>query len=227
MKKQRMKQTLKEGKRANKLLIAAVVAVVVVLLLGLLLGNQLATSRLEEFKDVEEMLLIQLISLEFREDLIEDVCALEWKDIWEQKAELGSMLTALERRLGRDSPKLTTKREIYELIEIKTIELLERIRTECHEDFSIILLFFTNKKNDPLGSAAGSADQGLILDQVYFKHNEQNYGRKVYIFVFDINSKNSASVALRNKYEIKEAPSLVIDGETYGYLVEDEIEELI
>ncbi|MEM4703235.1 MAG: hypothetical protein QXP53_02010 [Candidatus Pacearchaeota archaeon] len=217
----------KETKRSNKFLIASSIATMIIFILGLLLGNYLATSRIERFQETEEMFLIQLLALESRDYFIENFCSSNWQDILDKKISLGQMLTVLEKRLGKDSPKLKNKKEIYELIEIKILELLEKTKKECHEDFNIILFFYTNKKNDPLGSVAGSEDQGLILDQVSQYHNEKKTGRKVYILVFDINSINSASIALRQKYNITKAPSLVINGKTFGYLTKDEIEELL
>jgi len=229
VKRLRAKEVRKEGKRSSKLLIGAAIATIIVLVLGFLLGNQIATSRIEQFQDFEEMLLVQLIALDFRENMIDnlDVCNLEWKDIWETKLELGNQLTALERRLGKDNDKLKTKKEIYELIEIKTINILEKIRENCYEDFHIILLFYTNEKNDPLGSVAGSEDQGLILDQVYNDHNKRNIGSNVYIFVFNINSKNAATRALIQQYGIDHVPSIVIDGKKYDYSTKEQIEEYL
>jgi len=225
--KQRIENFQRESKRSSRFLLAAVIVTVVILIFGLLLGNYLATSRLQKFQQSEEMFLVDLIALDFRESLGQNVCDIGLDGLWNDKVELGQMLTSLERRLGKDSPQLTTKREIYELIEIKIMQNLEDIKTNCHEDFNIILFFYTNKKNDQLGSAAGSEDQGLILDQINRDHNDLGQGKKVYILVFDINSQNPASLTLKQKYNITKAPSLVINGETHDYMVKDEIEKLL
>lgn len=217
----------KESKKSTNLIVGALIATAVIFVLGLLLGNYLATSRIEHFQEVEEMFLVQLIALEFRETFMQDICKLDWQDIWEQKVELGRMLTSLERRIGKDNEKLRTRKEIYELVEIKVFQILEKIKENCHENFNIILFFYTNKKNDPLGSLAASEDQGLILDQIHYYHNVLNQGRKVHTFAFDINSRNVASIALRKKYNITKVPALVINGKTYGYLTKDEIEKLL
>ncbi|MEM4641377.1 MAG: hypothetical protein QXW65_02575 [Candidatus Pacearchaeota archaeon] len=223
--KARERAIKEEAKKSRNLFIGTAIVTTVVFVLGLLLGNYIATSRIERFQEFEEKFLVQLIALEFREVFVQDVCKLEWQDVWEQKVELGRMLSSLERRLGKDNKKLKIRKEIYELIEIKVLQTLEKIKKECYEDFSIILFFYTNKKNDPLGSVAASEDQGLILDQVYYEHSSK--GKKVYTLVFDINSENAASVALRKKYNITKAPALVIDGKTYGYLTKEEIEQLL
>ncbi len=225
--KKRIEETKKESKQANKLLIGAVIATVVMLVLGLLLGNYLATSRIEKFQSVEESLLVQLIAIGFRSDMVENVCNIEWKSVWDQKIKLGQMLTSLEIRFGKGDPRLDTKKEIYELIEIKIIEMLNQIKDKCHEDISIILFFYTNERDDPKGSFGGSEDQGLVLDQVYLEHNQNNQGTKVYTFVFNINSKNAATNALISKYNITNVPALVINDKAYGYLVKADIEKLL
>ncbi len=225
--KKRIEETRKESKQGNKLLIGAAIATVVMLVLGLLLGNYLATSRIEKFQSVEESLLVQLIAIGFRSDMVENVCNTEWKSVWDQKVKLGQMLTSLEIRFGKGDPRLDTKKEIYELIEIKIIEMLNQIKDKCHEDISIILFFYTNDKNDPKGSFGGSEDQGLVLDQVYLEHNQNNQGTKVYTFVFNINSKNAATNALISKYNITSVPALVINDKAYGYLVKADIEKLL
>ncbi|MCS7134629.1 MAG: hypothetical protein NZ889_02110 [Candidatus Pacearchaeota archaeon] len=206
----------------SNLLVAAMIASCAIFLFGLLLGNYLATTRIEKFQETEEFFLVQLIALEFREPLVRDVCGIEWEEIWEFKTSLGRMLTSLEKRLGKDNKKLKTRKEIYELIEIKIFNILERIKEECNEDFDLVLFFYTNKKNDPLGSVAACEDQGLIIDQIVRERE-----KKINVFAFDINSKNVASITLRKKYNITRAPSLVINGKTYGYLTKKEIEKLL
>lgn len=223
----RVEAEAREARKSSTLLVGAVIATVIIFVLGLLFGNYLATSRIEKFQEVEEMFLVQLIALEFREDLIQNFCDADEGAIWDQKVSLGRMLTSLEKRLGKDSPKLKTRKEIYELIEIKILKILERKQAECYEDFNIILFFYTNKEQDPKGSMAGSEDQGLILDQVSYEHNEAGKGRKVYVLVFDINSKNVASVALTKTYNITKVPALVINNKLYGYLTKEEIEKLL
>lgn len=228
-KKEKVMEIKKENKQTNKILIAALVAALALFILGFLLGNYIASYRIEQFRQGEEKLLSTIMGLEIRDQLIENgsVCNLDWSDIWRDKVKLGDTLSALEKRLGKEDESVMLQKEMYELIEIKTLMMVQRIKDTCHEDFNIILFFYTNKKDDPKGSAAGSEDQGLILDQVVFAHNNQGKGKKVHVFAFDVNSENPATRALVFQYNITEVPSLVINGEKRFYTVGEDLEKLL
>jgi len=224
-----MKMTAAKTKRNEHwFFIVAFVLSIMVFALGLLLGNYIAMSKLKEFRETEEKFLIDLIAFDVRESILkEDVCKLNIYDLFKEKVALGRMLTRLEERLGKENRDVMAKKEIYELIQIKTLRYLEKIKTECHQDYNIVLFFYTNKKNDPKGSAEGCEDQGKILDQLVYEHNEKNKGKKIYVFSFDVNSQNLATKALMLKYNVTRVPALIINGESYGYLTKTELESLL
>jgi len=224
-----MKEVAKETRQTSKLLVAALVASLALFLLGFFLGNYVASSRIEQFRQGEEKLLSTIIGLEVRDQVIgnESVCNLNWDDIWAAKVSLGDTLNALEKRLGKENPDVMIQKEMYELIEIKTLMTVQNIKDTCHEDFDVVLFFYTNKKDDPKGLASGSEDQGLILDQIVFAHNNEGKGKKVHVFAFDVNSDNPATKALIAKYEIDKVPALVINGEKYSYTVTADLEKLL
>lgn len=228
-KRRKMKEVKEETRSTSKLMIAAVIAAIILFIFGLLLGNYIVSSRLAAFQQSEQKLLITLIGLEVRDQVLndEEVCNLDWSDVWKEKVELGKMLSSLEVRLGKENPEVVLRKEAYELIEIKTLYLIQNIKDNCHEDFDIILFFYTNKVNDPMGSVGGSEDQGLVLDQIVFDHNELGIGKSVHVFAFDVNSDNPATQAMVAKYSINKVPTLIINGEKYGYLVKGDIERLV
>ncbi len=219
-----------ENLRTEKgLLFFALIATVILFLFGFLLGDYMATWKISEFREIEERLFIDLISLDVRDEVLEnyDVCSLDKYDLWKEKESLGETLTILEERFGKTNDDVFWKKQIYELIEIKTITLLEEINQKCNEDFHIILLFYTNQKKDPKGDASLSEDQGKILDTVVNEHNTKEDKKDVFVFVFDINSANAATRALIKKYAIEEAPSMVINEKIYDYKTFFEIEEIL
>jgi hypothetical protein len=227
--KDKMKEVSKETRQTSKLMIAALIVTIALFLLGFLLGNYVASSRIEQFRQGEEKLLSTIMGLEVREQIIgnESVCNLDWSDVWSSKVRLGDTLSALEKRMGKEDPDVMLQKEMYELIEIKTLMMVQNIKDTCHEDFNIILFFYTNKKNDPKGSAAGSEDQGLILDQIVFAHNNEGNGRKVHVFAFDVNSENPATKALIAKYGITTVPALIINGEAHSYTIKEDLEKAL
>lgn len=218
----------KEKSNESLFLIVALIIAAIVFILGLLVGNYIAMSKLSEFKETEERFLVDLVAFEIRESVLkEDVCKLSIEELFEEKVTLGKMLSNLERRLGKENEDVVAKKEIYELIEIKTLQYLKNIKEECNQEYNIVLFFYTNKKGDPKGSVDGCEDQGKVLDQIVYEHNDQGKGKPIYVFSFDINSKNLATNALILKYNVTSVPTLIINEESYGYLVKAELEELL
>jgi len=212
----------------NWIFIAALVFSAVIFLFGMLLGNYIANSKMNEFKQTEERFVVDLVALDVRESVLnESVCKLNIDDLFEEKVALGRMMTDLEGRLGKENENVVAKKEIYELIEIKTLQYLEKIKTECGENFSTVLFFYTNKKNDTLGSVDGCEDQGKILDQVVYEHEHNQTASKVYVFAFDANSKNLATESLIEKYNITSVPSIVINRQVQGYSVKSELKSFL
>lgn len=212
----------------NWIFIAALVLSAVIFLFGLLLGNYIANSKMNEFKQTEERYVVDLVALETQASILnEDICKLSIGDLFEEKVTLGRMLTDLEMRIGKENEEVMAKKEIYELIEIKTVQYLEKIKQNCNQDFNIILFFYTNKKNDSKGDVAGCEDQGKILDQIVYEQEHNQTESKMYVFAFDMNSKNLATESLIEKYNITSVPSLVINGNVHDYMVKGEIESIL
>ena len=219
----------KKGRTHLKLFTLALILSIFIFLFGVLLGNYIATQQLNIFKQTEEKFLVYLTALEMRDSILaeEDLCLTNINDLFEEKVKLGQMLTELERRLGKEDKQVMDKKEIYELLEIKTLQNLENIKQKCDKNFDIILFFYTNKKEDPKGSIYGSDDQGKILDQIVYDTRDSNGKETVFVLVFDANSNNLATKALMQKYNITVVPSLVINGNRYNYTLKDDIELII
>ncbi len=206
------------------LIIFAFFLVIIIFLLGFLFSNYISSLRLEHFRETQEISLYNIIGLDVSEQIIKDLCSINDSELWKEKVELGRKLTALENKKGKNDKEVLRIKEIYEIIEIKTLILLERIKKECNQSFNIILYFYSNKQN-----AQACEDQGKILDTIVYEHNEKrNKKGIIYVFAFSIESNNPASRSLRNKYGIKNAPSLVIDGILLdGYQEKQDIERFL
>ncbi len=208
--------------------IVALILSIIIFFFGMLLGNYIAMTQLNEFRQTEERFLVDLVAIDTRDSILqENICSLNTTSLFEEKVALGKMLTDLERRFGKENEEVMAKKEIYELIEIKTLQYIERTKQSCGQDFNIVLFFYTNKKADPLGSVDGCEDEGKVLDQLVYDHNELGQGRAIYVFAFDVNSKNQATKALLLSHNVASVPTLIINGNSYGYLVKSELEELL
>lgn len=219
----------KRGRMHLKLFTIALILSIFIFLFGVLLGNYIANQQLSVFKETEEKFLVYLVALEMRDNILaeDNICSTDINDLFEEKVRLGQMLTELERRLGKEDADVMKKKGIYELLEIKTLQNLENIKQKCDKNFDIVLFFYTNKKTDIRGSADGSDDQGKVLDQIVHDTRDSMGRETVFVLSFDVNSNNLATKALMQKYNITEVPSLIINGDNYGYLVKDELELII
>ena len=85
------------------------------------------------------------------------------------------------------------------------ISAIEEINEKCSQDFNIILFFYTNRKDDPLGKWQECEDQGYVLTQLGRESNN------TYVFSFDVNLYNPALNMLKYKYDIEKVPAIVIN----------------
>lgn len=229
MVKMKNKKRMKENEGAERRIdinkyIAVTATAILIFILGISLGSYLAGSRLEYFEKTQQELTTMLKGLELKDELLEqgDICVLTWDDVWKEKVDMGKKMSYLESRFGKDNKDIIEQKKIYELIEIRTLLLLEKIKQECKEDLITILFFYTNNKDDEKGSWKKCSDQGYILDAVYKQDPRIN------IFSFDINIKNPATDTLRQNYNITKVPSLVIEGKLYeGRMSLESIKELV
>ncbi|PIN92197.1 hypothetical protein COX99_03170 [Candidatus Pacearchaeota archaeon CG_4_10_14_0_2_um_filter_31_10] len=195
-------------KGGRNIFIIALIITIVLFSLGFLLGNYIAGSMIKKFQTEEEKLFFSLIALDVKQEMVENVCEIKDYDLWKEKEELGTMLTDLEQKLGKDNEEVLAKKELYEIVEIKTLLLLNKMKSECNKDFNMILFFYTNEKNV---NGQQSESEGHVLDTIVHEYNEEKDDKRVYIFTFSMETKNSASLALKTKYNITEFPSLVVN----------------
>lgn len=193
--------------------IAAFSLTTLVFIAGIFLGNFIAQSGLTDLKEREEVLMAQLLGLDLQDRLItlQEACEVSLRDIREDKVELGRSVELLEKRFGKLNPEVLRQKELYQLIEIKTLLLLKERKEECDEDYSIILFFYTNEKDDPRGSYKESGNQGIVLNALYNKYPDY-----INTFAFDVNTDNPALNTLKSIYNIDSIPTLIIDDELYA-----------
>ena len=184
-----------------------------IFLVGIAIGWQFSNYLMRDIAHNEEILKAQIFGLELKYDLMKqgDICEISSSDLWMDRVQLGNQVDVLERRLGKQDKDVLVQKEVYQLVELETLLLLERIKEGCDLDVNVILFFYTNLEKDEKGSDTLSETQGAVLDNIY-----ANYGNNVAVFAFDINTDNPALNTLRQIYDIEEAPTLVINGEAHG-----------
>ncbi len=239
----------------KKIFITALVFAVIIFLFGLLVGNYIVTSKMDEVRLSEESFIIDLLGMEMQDEILDEhFCELDVEKTLRKKMVQGQMITTLEERLGKENENIIQKKEIYELIQIKIIKYLEKMKNECNQSNSILIYFYTNKQNDVMGSADSCNDEGKIIENVVYNVNEKikknesgamsnsamsnsamsnntynntEYKNNIYVFAFDVNSENLATYALLKKYEIKKVPATIINGKKYDYLSKEDLTKIL
>mgnify|MGYP001619602711 CR=1 FL=1 len=185
---------------------------------GIITGNFVAEQKVEDTESTVKAIWALLNLAELKEKFSENetinYCNLSWEYVWKEKVEIGSILASLEKRLGKDHEVVKEQKIIYNEVQAKTLRIVRIINRECGYDWSIILFFYTNEKNDEKGDYKLSELQGYALDTLYNADKE-----KTKIFAFDINAVGNLSSELIASYNVTYVPTLVINNEVYRRFV--------
>jgi len=150
--------------------------------------------------------------------MAENPCTfLDSPELNEELYEMNSKLANMETELGKQNPEVLELKDYYSLLEIRHWLFTKKIKEECHENKTIILFFYSN-----LGDCDDCDQQGFILTYLRKKYPQ------TVVYAFDINIQNSALNTVKQMYDIKTTPTLIIDDKVYPkFMKKEEIEELI
>jgi hypothetical protein len=206
----------------NKFIFVFVVTAFI-FIIGILIGTFFTNKIAESAQSQQDDLKKQILSLELKNELLkqQNACNVPWSDIWKEKIALGSEMSRLETRLGKEDTFVVNQKEYYSLVQLRTWLVLKELKERCNSDQILILFFYTNQKDDSKGNYLTSEDQGYILNKVYEWGPE-----RVGIFSFDINIDDPALNTLKEMYNVEKAPTLIINDvpyegfKDYGQLIE-------
>jgi len=206
--------------------IGAVLIAVFFIIAGVFIGNYLAENKSNDLLISQKAIsaLLELSKLKEECNVTRNInyCNLSWSDIWKEKVATGEILNALETRLGKDNARVLEQKAIYNEVQYNTFELVDKVNKECDYNWSIILFFYTNDKEDERGDYKLSEIQGSVLDTLY------NLNANVRIFSFDIGVDGAAVQNLLKEFNITYVPSLVVNGEIYQrFMTRDEIQRVL
>jgi len=203
--------TLERKISKNKFILVFIITAII-FSIGVFVGSKFTSYVILDIEQSQETLKNQISGVDLKNEILRktDICELSWDSIWKDKVELGNLVEILERRLGKEDPQVILTKTNYQLVQVRTWLLLKDIKERCNTETKIILFFYTNKKNDPLGDDTQSETQGAVLNAAYNK-----YGSDVSIFSFDVNINNPAVETLLEIYGVTITPTLVIEGKTY------------
>lgn len=189
-----------------------------IFILALSLGNFFTSRKVEELKNIQETISLDILSSETQFSLLQEL-ACEDVDSSILSQELDSLAQKIEygEKNFSASDEITQLKKYYSLLEIKDYLLMKNISKRCGTDYVFILYFYTTSEN-----CSECTKQAYVLTTL-----RQTYP-ELRVYSFDYGLDLSAIHALISIYKVEDTklPAMVINGKLYtGYRSISEIEE--
>lgn len=115
----------------------------------------------------------------------------------------GRIIDDLERKLGKQNEKVLFRKKFYTLIELEHFDFINLLNEKCDRNVQTILFFYSNEGSN----TKDSEDAGKLLSVVHSKTEN------LMIYSFDINLDSDLIEKLKEKYDVKRSPTMIINGE--------------
>lgn len=183
------------------------------------LSNNLNNKKLEEIREIEDSISIDILSLETQFDLFEQLSCENVTDsiLSKELGELASRIEYGERNFDTLNKELVGLKKYYSLLQIKDYILMQKARERCDLNIESIIYFYGRE------DCEDCRKQGYVLTDVRKDYPELR------VYSFDYFLDVSAIDALKSIYKIDEnLPALIINGKTYkGFKNREDIESIM
>lgn len=184
------------------------------------LSNYFAEKKLDEIRNIQDKIAIDILSSETQFSLLEESSCKEF-GTGTLSTELGSLeekLAYTESQRGHDDAEVITLKKYYSLLEIKDYLLMNKISEKCKKTPLSIIYFYANEEN-----CSDCEKEGYVLT-----HLRETYPElRVYSFDYNIDVPAVKTLISINKIK-NELPALIIkDKVYYGFKGIEELEEVI
>lgn len=184
------------------------------------LSNYFAEKKLDEIRNIQDKIAIDILSSETQFSLLEESSCKEF-GTGTLSTELGNLedkLTYTESERGHDDPEVITLKKYYSLLEIKDYLLMNKISDKCKKTPLSIIYFYGTDNN-----CSDCEKEGYVLT-----HLRETYP-ELRVYSFDYNIDVSAVKTLISINKIKnELPAIIIkDKVYYGFQGVDELEKIM
>lgn len=124
---------------------------------------------------------------------------------------VGSRISILEDRFGKDDERVLDQKKLYTDLEVKHFGIIKVLNERCDEDFVSVLFFYSNSEADDMGERSES--MGYILSA--FK---QDNPERVMVYSFDYDLDSGTIDGLKEKYGLTGSPIAVVNEEESVYV---------
>lgn len=182
-------------------------------------SNNLNNNKLEEIRQIEDTISIDILSLETQFDLFEELTCDNITDsiLSKELNELASKIEYGENNFDFDE-ELVSLKKYYSLLQIKDFLLMQKASDRCDLNIESIIYFYGREDCDDCRK------QGYILTDLRKDYPELR------VYSLDYYLDLSAIEALKSIYKLSDEslPALIINGRTYtGFKTRAEIETVM
>lgn len=191
-------------------------------IVGILIGSAMTERKVSQILDLSESLRLEMQDLELQGQLSEQNPCSSYLlySLGEKIDDLGSRLTMLEDQLGKNDASIIELKKPYTLLVMQHYFLIKKRIAACHENYTIILFFYSNKQEQ----VDKSKEQGYVLDYLAKKYGYET------VKVYSLDSDLGIGIigALKDEYNVTEIPTTVINDKIFvGFHSQDELEKEI
>lgn len=186
---------------------------------GWYLSNFVNNKKINEIKDIQNKIAIDILSSETQFSLLEELSCqdVDRTILSKEIATLADKISYSEQNVG-DKEEVQLLKKQYSILQVKDFLLSKRIAERCKQKISTIFYFYGNKD-----ACIDCVKQSYVLDALREKYPS------VRVYSFDYNLDLSTIKALISIYKIQNSlPGLVINGKTVtGFKTVEDMETLL
>ncbi|PIV68394.1 MAG: hypothetical protein COY38_04085 [Candidatus Aenigmarchaeota archaeon CG_4_10_14_0_8_um_filter_37_24] len=190
-----------------------------IFVISFLISQIISSKTSEDISQIQKDISNYLLSLNLQSEIASEyICKVDVLGLTKEKTLLGQQIEILEKSLGKENKIVKDLKKDYSLLSIRQWLLIKQFKENCNESTNIIIFFYSNKNNP-----SESESQGYVLDYLY-----QKYPEKVVVYAFDIDEDDPALNMIKKIYEVKEAPSVVVNEKLFsGFQTKEKLESLL
>ncbi|KKQ35615.1 MAG: hypothetical protein US50_C0010G0003 [Candidatus Nomurabacteria bacterium GW2011_GWB1_37_5] len=183
-------------------------------------GNFFNTRKIEQVKNIQDKISIDILSSETKFSLLEELSCKDVDNTFlsEELGDLAAKIEYSDKNINGSREEILGLKRYYSLLEIKDYILMKRVRDRCGLKSIFVLYFYSNNED-----CSDCEKQGYVLTALREKYPEFR------VYSFDYNVDLSAVRALIDVYKVKnEMPAMVINGKVYnGFQSVEDIEKIL
>lgn len=208
---------MQEQRGAWKTYLIAFLITVFLFLTAFYLSNFFNNKKIEEIRNIENTIAVDILSSETQFDLLEELSCGNVNDtiLSQELNDLAAKIEFGEKESIASDAEIKSLKKYYSLLQIKDYLLMKKAEDKCDLKVTSIIYFYSNLEEE----CDDCDKQGYILTDI-----RQNYP-EVRVYAFDYNLDLSALKALITIYKVKEPerlPALIVNGKVYYGLQEFE-----